>query len=202
MVIWTATQWTPQGPFLVPVYPHWVCQGALSISIYLSGKCSRPFGSSAQRGKYAFQKLFPVADLCRWCCKQETLFCLLIYPQEPRSVPEHRRSSMREWMTHATYEQIGCYYLKEGLKAIGAHLRKGGFPWALIYHFQLKLRGSCLFFPQKTQWNFGGGHRSRSRNFVHRHVYNCYIALQSFTLSSQGPSYALGTTSCPREFWG
>ena len=31
------------------------------------------------------------------------------------------------------------------------------------------------------------------------HVYNCYVALQSFTLSSPGPTYALGTTSLPQR---
>ena len=30
-------------------------------------------------------------------------------------------------------------------------------------------------------------------------VYNCHIALQSFTLSSPGPTYALGTTSLPQR---
>ena len=31
------------------------------------------------------------------------------------------------------------------------------------------------------------------------HVYNCHIALQPFTLSSPGPTYALGTASLPQR---
>lgn len=98
-------------------------------------------------------------------------------------------------------EQIGCYHLKEGSQSHRSPSQERRISWSPNLPFPAFLGCFCpvFLFPQKTQWNFGGAIDLEVEILFIGHVYNCYIALQSFTLSSQGPSYALGTTSLPQR---